>query len=216
MEFIKTWWGKLKSSPLYVKAIIAAVFFFLFYIIFIRKTNGEYDNVTSAEIQQQPIDDTVQNVGTGNTGVGGTITDNSMSTAEKALYDAQLNALNQQNSQLSNQLASSGIKTSPSISDYLTPYVAKVAGNWLNDLVNPNTKTSTPKIVTSNTTSPVNTTANSSNIYGSKGYTDFGSDAYGYANGLIDYGKVTSSNMFGSDTYTGFGSDSYAKSNFGW
>ncbi len=217
MSFLKKWWGKLKTSPLYVKVGVVTVIFLGIYMLFIKKSNS-YDNVTTAEIQNPITNDTTSTTYVPQPPT--TTTSDVMTTNQNsALYEAQLALLNQQNSQLSSQLASKGVtQTTPSLSDYLNPIIAKTAGNFLTDLLNPNSKAqqNTPTIVTTNTSSPVNVTSVSSDIYGTKNYSGFGSDAYGIANGLIDNSVVSSTNLFTSDTYTGFGSDSYAKSNFGW
>lgn len=225
--FLVKWWGKFKTSPMYVKAGIVALIFIGLYMLFTKKSN-EYDNVTSAEIQNgsNNSDD-----GTTYTTPNKTSTTNGTMTTDdsKALYEAQLQMMRQENDQLSKQLSSvgTGIKapTTPSVSDYLKPIIATSAGNWLNNLINPSkqstvysapSNTDTTKIITSNTTSPINYTSNSSNIFGSKDYTGFGSDIFGKENYGIGSTTVSSTNLFNSDTYTGFGSNTYAKDNFGW
>lgn len=223
--FFAKWWGKFKTSPAYVKAGVAGLIFFSIYMIFIR-SKGEYDNATTAVIQDTSIDDAI---GSGGTYTPPTIVNDSMASDEsEKLYQAQLALLNQENANLSKQLSqASSSPSTPSLKDYLNPIIAKTAGNWLTDLLNPQSKGTVPSSPTNtNTTSTVNTVSNSSYVYkpvststqyyGDKGYTGFGSDAYGYSSGIFDSNKISVDNMFGSSTYTGFGSDSYAQSNFGW
>jgi len=214
--FFTKWWGKFKSSPMYVKAGIVGVLFFSIYWIFIRK-NGEYDNVTSAEIQNgvTTSDYTTPTPTYTSTPNGSMTTDNT-----KALYDAQVALYQQENAQLQKQLASaSNMTNTPSLSTYLNPVIANVAGNWLTDLINPGKSAAIKtSLSSSNTSSPVNTSSNNSYSFNypktseSKSYFDFNSSP----TSNTDYSQWSSTNLIGSSTYTGFGSDSWAKTNYGW
>jgi hypothetical protein len=215
--FFSKWWGKFKSSPMYVKAGLVAVLFFGLYMLFVKKS-GTYDNAKTAVVS-----DTSTNQPTDNTYTPPTTTNGSMRTDDsKALYEAQLAMMQQENDQLSKQLNNaSNIKTTPSLTDYLNPVIAQTAGNWLTNLINPNRQTTnsnngSSKITTANTSSPITTTNNTSNIFGSKNYTGFGSDIFGAKNYGIGSTTVSPTVTFGSDNYTGFGSDTYSKFNYGW
>lgn len=220
--FFMKWWGKFKSSPMYVKAGIVALLFFAIYMLFIRKT-GEYDNVVSAEVTN-PTQDTddgyTYTPPTSNTS-DSMDTENAYKNQQK-LYEAQIAEAERRNQELANQLNNYDDQK-PTVKDYLNPVIANVAGNWLSSLINPSKSSISTQ--TANTSSPVSSASKSYVYTPAKSNTSTSSSL---KNSFGNYFSLTpstsstntnvwsSTNNFTSGTYTGFGSDSYAKTNYGW
>lgn len=145
--FFHKWWGKLKSSPIYVKAGLVAIVFFVLYILLAKKSSG---STTITQGSGTTDNDKVDKY----TATPTTSTSNS-SMATEQNYLSRINALQNEltslqntNSQLVNSVNSAYSKASTKpnnpyslgnqVNTALTPVIVKSATGWLSSILNPN------------------------------------------------------------------------------